>query len=189
MGTDPISYDIKEICADAGVTPRTVHFYIQQGLLPPAGSLGPGAKYSQVHLFRLRLIKLLQKEHLPLSEIRRRLESLSAAEVEELASQSHTQERTSDSSAVEYIRRILAGESSLVPKPALNALRRHHEASPALGEPTGAYQWKSAAERSQWERITLTPDIELHLRRPLSREQNRKADALIKYARETFREE
>ena len=37
-------YDLKELCAVSGVTPRTVHFYIQQGLLPPAGSAGPGPR-------------------------------------------------------------------------------------------------------------------------------------------------
>ena len=189
MGMDPISYDIKEICAEAGVTPRTVHFYIQQGLLPPAGSQGPGARYNQVHLYRLRLIKLLQKEHLPLSEIRRRLESLTDVQVEELASQRHRRGQTSNQSAVEYIRGILAGESSLVPKSAFKAIAGNHTANVSIEEPAGPYKWRRTAERSQWERITLTQDIELHLRRPLSRDQNRKVEALIQYARKTLREE
>jgi DNA-binding transcriptional MerR regulator len=189
MATDPVLYDIKEICAEAGVTPRTVHFYIQQGLLPPAGSLGPGTKYSEAHLHKLRLIKLLQKEHLPLSEIRRRLESLTDAQVQNLANQRHSRERLSNSSAVEYIRGILTGESSLVPRPSLNDPPGHHSASQTLQEPNGRYERGHTVERSQWERVALAPDIELHFRRPLARVQNRKVEALIRYARETFKEE
>jgi len=39
-------------------------------------------------------------------------------------------------------------------------------------------------ERSQWERIVLEPDIELHIRRPLTRHQNRRVERLIAFARE-----
>jgi DNA-binding transcriptional MerR regulator len=39
-------------------------------------------------------------------------------------------------------------------------------------------------ERSQWERIVLEPDVELHVRRPLSRVQNRRVVRLLAFARE-----
>ena len=64
----PPDLDIKELCDGAGVTPRTVHYYIQQGLLPGAGTTGSGARYSPDHLDGLRPIRLLQNEHLPLPE-------------------------------------------------------------------------------------------------------------------------
>ena len=56
-----------------GVTPRTVRYYLSSGLLPGVGQSGPGAKYGEDHLGRLRLIRRLQRDHLPLAEIRRRL--------------------------------------------------------------------------------------------------------------------
>jgi hypothetical protein len=43
--------------------------------------------------------------------------------------------------------------------------------------------------RSNWERMTLTPDIELHIRRPLTRQQNRSVERLLEFARELFAEE
>jgi len=46
-----------------------------------------------------------------------------------------------------------------------------------------------AAERSQWERISLTPDLELHLRRPLSREHNKLVERLLAYARRLLEED
>ena len=43
--------------------------------------------------------------------------------------------------------------------------------------------------RSQWERIVLTPDVELHVRRPQSRLHNRAVDRLVALARELLEEE
>lgn len=45
-----------------------------------------------------------------------------------------------------------------------------------------------APSRSQWDRIALAPDIELHVRRPLSREQNRLVERLVDAARRLFEE-
>jgi DNA-binding transcriptional MerR regulator len=177
-------YDIKTVCAEAGVTPRTVHFYIQQGLLPPAGSQGPGARYGPGHLARLRLIKLLQGEHLPLSDIRRRLEALDDAQVEQLVRE-HQNQRPSRSTAVEYIRNVLSGIRPGTPI-------QGRTLSLSVEEPRIAPSRASAnqlSERSQWERITLAPDIELHIRRPLSRIQNRKVEKLLHQAKEILREE
>jgi hypothetical protein len=44
-------------------------------------------------------------------------------------------------------------------------------------------------ERAQWERITLAPDIELHVRRPLSRPLSKKVDRLVWIARELLEED
>jgi DNA-binding transcriptional MerR regulator len=41
MSTD--TYDLAELCDLADVTPRTVRYYVQQGLLPSPGARGPGA--------------------------------------------------------------------------------------------------------------------------------------------------
>src|SRR6185369_12346149 len=47
----------------------------------------------------------------------------------------------------------------------------------------------SVPSRSQWERITLAPDIELHVRRPLSRIQNKAVDKLVGIARQLLEED
>ncbi len=44
-------------------------------------------------------------------------------------------------------------------------------------------------ERSQWERIDLAPDIELHVRRPLARQTAKQVDRLISIARDLFAKE
>jgi DNA-binding transcriptional MerR regulator len=180
-------YDIKAICDESGVTARTVHFYIQQGLLPSASSQGPGARYNDGHLARLKLIKLLQKEHLPLSEIRRRIEALDDAKVEGLVREHHSRKPASGSTAVDYIRSVLSGTRALYSQDTARTLTSR--IGPILGEQEAHHNVNRLSERSQWERILLAPDIELHIRRPLARSQNRKVDEIIQYARETLKEE
>jgi len=176
-----VEYDLKELCEVAEVTPRTVHFYIQLGLLPRAGAPGPGSRYGAEHLARLRLIKLLQQEHLPLAEIRQRLEPLEFTEIQRLLKEHAPRRQASAASAADYIRSVLEGRGNQgrlpVPERCLQATPRQVQAV------------AKAAERSQWERISLCPDVELHIRRPLSRQQNRRLDRLLTFARELFEED
>jgi hypothetical protein len=44
-------------------------------------------------------------------------------------------------------------------------------------------------ERSQWERLTLADNIELHIRRPLSRIEQRRVERLITIARQVLTED
>ena len=64
---------IGELVARAGVTPRTVRYYVAEGLLPPPSGAGPRATYGDEHLERLREIRRMKDSYLPLREIRRRL--------------------------------------------------------------------------------------------------------------------
>lgn len=84
-------YRIGELAEKAGVTRRTVHYYMSRGLLPPPNGAGLGTTYSDEHLFRVMLIKKFQKAYLPLEEIKKRLDRMSLAEVKKnLAGNDHT---------------------------------------------------------------------------------------------------
>lgn len=167
--TEP-TYDLRDLCEAAGVTPRTVHYYIQQGLLPSAGERGPGARYGEEHLMRLLAIRRLQRAHLPLAEIRRQLEHASESELRAIA-----QTAEPPGSALEFIRDTLATSSDSPGTLSAWQRRSAHDAeTPKL---------RTGPERSQWERLSLHPDVELHVRRPLSRELNRRVDRLIALAR------
>ena len=162
MDAEPTPLDLPELADRAGVSIRTVRYYIQQGLLPAPGARGPGAHYTPEHLDRLLLIKRLQKEHLPLAEIRRALESGAA-------------ESASPRSARDYVRAVLG-------KPFPD---RVEEAHASYGMPEETF----SSARSQWEHITLAPDIELHVRRPLSRAMNKRVDQLVDAARHILEED
>src|ERR687885_190264 len=106
MSHDRETFDLAELAERAGVTPRTVRYYIQQGLLSPPALPAPAP-----------------------------------------------------------------------PRVMLPAAAPDHHPAP------------KPAERSQWERITLAADVELHVRRPLTREQNRLVEQLLEAARKLFEEE
>ncbi len=65
-----MDYKVSELAEKAGVTKRTIHYYISKGLLfPPKGS-GVNSLYTDEHLERILLIKKLQESFMPLSKIR-----------------------------------------------------------------------------------------------------------------------
>jgi DNA-binding transcriptional MerR regulator len=77
----PTGYSLNELTQATGVTPRTVRYYVSEGLLPPPVAAGPRSHYTESHLQRLRLIGHLKDAYLPLREIRRRLQALSDDDV------------------------------------------------------------------------------------------------------------
>jgi DNA-binding transcriptional MerR regulator len=167
------SYDLQELCSEGRVTPRTVRYYIQQGLLPAPDPQGPATRYGRGHLDRLRLIRHLQAEHQPLAVIRERLEELRDEDVHRLVA-APPPART-PSSAVDYVRSVLAGS----PARGGSTLPARVAESPVPPSTRG---------RSQWERISLAPDVELHVRRPLTREANRRVEKLLDLARQVLQE-
>lgn len=151
---DPASYSLDELAREVDVTPRTIRYYIAEGLLPPPDAIGRNARYSQDHLDRLRLIGQLKDEFLPLKEIRTRLTTLSTDEIRDAVSDMEeefvleSRMPPSESSAEQYLVRTLK-ES---PAP-YSARTRRSMARPAMTPDL-------AAGRS-WKRIPIAPDAEL----------------------------
>ena len=75
----PDRLSLTDLTREAGVSVRTVRYYIAEGLLPPPLGAGPHSAYTLAHLDRLRLIGHLKAAYLPLREIRRRLAGLDDA--------------------------------------------------------------------------------------------------------------
>jgi DNA-binding transcriptional MerR regulator len=209
------SYDLLELCDAADVTPRTVRYYVQQGLLPAPDTRGRGARYDRAHLERIQLIKRLQGRHLPLAEIRTQLAELSDAAVSALVAEPAAGEKSG--SALDYVRNVLSGKKTgsenesrkreldspyTVPVPpaempipkfrAREIVASAPAAAPARVSPavppapSAAPPETSTQSRSVWDRIPLAPDIELHIRRPLSRVQNKLLERLLEHARSLF---
>ena len=59
-------YGIEELADRAGVSRRTVRYYVQRGLLPAPPFKGPDTVYGEEHLVRLKAIRVLQARFLPL---------------------------------------------------------------------------------------------------------------------------
>lgn len=196
-------FSLQELAGAAGVTPRTVRYYISEGLLP-SPERGPRAQYDPDQLARLRLIRQLQRNHLPLAEIRRHLAELSDADVH--AALSTPPEPGIRESALEYVRSVLheparlsfnarlaapdaAPMAAAAPVAAAAPTLRRLAAEPPLPAAPAARGASVQPDRSHWERVSLSPDVELHIRRPLTRGQNRAVSRLIGLARQVLEEE
>lgn len=227
MPDDP--YSLSDLARLADVTPRTVRYYVALGLLPSPEAAGPATRYGEGHLARLRLIRRLQRDHLPLAEIRIRLERMSDDEI--VATVSALDAREPDPSqdpadTLAFVHSLMqqSGIRPAVadrgPAPAVSLHRMAVTQSldealpqPAASPPPGALAWSAPApgapgpagsvignvagpgsasaprpgpERTTWERIVISPDVELHVRRPLDRTTNKRVDQLERIARELF---
>jgi hypothetical protein len=169
------------------------------------------------------VIRRLQAEHLPLAEIRRRLETLDDGEIRELVDAGEPTPPTD--TALEYLRNVFAGPPNVrqslpavaapAPAPSVGIVGPRSMSLPSMAPardpiadvgpdyssqapvvapvaspaPTPAETAVRPGDRSQWERIVLAADIELHIRRPLPRAQNKQVDRLVTIARELLEED
>lgn len=78
-------WKLAELAAEAGVSPRTVRYYVQRGLLPAPPFKGPDTVYGEEHLLRLKAIRVLQARFLPLDAIQVELLRLSPEELRKLS--------------------------------------------------------------------------------------------------------
>ncbi len=70
MSDEPRRYNIDELADLAGVSRRTVRFYVQEGLLPAPLGVGRGSHYDRTHLERLLEVKAEQEAGRSLDDIR-----------------------------------------------------------------------------------------------------------------------
>jgi len=213
-------YTLAQLARLADVTPRTVRYYVHQGLLPAPDPAGPATRYGDRHLMRLRLIRRLQRDHLPLAAIRGRLEQMEDWQVEDalggetgmptvrptmstdetlavvrqLMARAGVSPRFYDTpeppSADEFGRTVPDGfpiREAPVPAAPGSAPPPPTIVPPLL--PTPPVTSPRGTGRSTWERISITPDVEIHVRRPLDRRTNRQVDQLIGHARELLEED
>jgi DNA-binding transcriptional MerR regulator len=195
-------HTISELSALSGISVRTIRYYLAQGLVPTADKEGPATRYPEATLARLRLINRLRDAHMPLAEIRKQLLALSDDQVLALAGTPVEPEPAG--SALDYVRSVLGGSrpeltplppaapaalampvpASEVPEPRRMLLRRASIDAPSADAAAAPDDTPSFGQRSQWERVAITSDIELHLRRPLSRRDNRLVERLLAFARQ-----
>jgi DNA-binding transcriptional MerR regulator len=187
MSTDN-GYTITDLASLAGVTPRTIRYYVSVGLIAAPAQAGRGARYGEDHLRRVRLIRRLQDQHLPLAEIRSQLACLSDADVSAALAAPDAQPV---GSALDYIRSLTAGARTRgvgppPPPPSEDPAAPAPAHAAPLPAPTAPATRPVAAI---WERIPLAPDVELHVRRPLSRTAQRRVERLITIAREILEDQ
>ncbi|MBN8229525.1 MerR family transcriptional regulator [Corallococcus macrosporus] len=78
-------WKLTALAEEVGVSPRTVRYYVQRGLLPAPPFKGPDTVYGEEHRVRLKAIRVLQARFLPLDAIQAELLRLSPEELRRLA--------------------------------------------------------------------------------------------------------
>jgi len=157
-------WELDQLASQSGVKPRTIRFYQQSGLLHNPGVRGLKGRYGQADLERLRLIRLLQREGKTLAEIREALSTFDPIEVGLEVERREAELKT----AAGYARSVLQSAVS-------EQLSRY-----GVGRPN------PAPARSTYDRIAITPDIELHVRGPMSQFENTLLLQLLREADRIF---
>jgi len=82
-------YTIEELSTQSGISRRTIHFYVQQGVLPAPAGAGLGARYTADHLLRLQAVPILRQQGQRLDQIRELFGRLSTDEIRRVVNAAH----------------------------------------------------------------------------------------------------
>ena len=186
-------YKLSELSELSGVPERTIRYYISKDLLP-GPNRGSKSRYSDEHLARLRVIRKLQDVPLPLDVIRVTLNGLSSTRDAPSDSRDGVTNTDGDDQSGVKDDRSHDEPASCLPEAhgpadtALGYIKWAGSAAPTLAKKLRRTEGApvTIGERSQWERLILSPDIEVHVRRPLTRSQNRALDQLMEKAQQIF---
>ena len=176
-----IRYSLNELVDAAGIEARTIRSYIERGLLSGADTRGRAASYSAEHLSRLEVIKSLRRArpNIGLSEIRIFLEGLNSERLHALASGSITASARALDGSVETdldplefpadeadeIHRVTDWDQSATRLTGAERLVR------LLGEISGNRSPTPLPKMEGWQRIAVTPDVELSVRAEFGSDQ------------------
>lgn len=175
---------ISELADRTNVSTRTIRYYIEEGLLPQPEVRGKYAVFTTEYLHRLCLIKILKDAYLPLKEIKLLLDTLDNSQISEylerydrnpveaLASlkvlPAPSQVPVIKESALEYITRVRSNTQESQPSRAVN-----------LPSTPVAMQTPHKTKKETWQRIELKPGVELHVRQPLTAENQQLIEVII----------
>lgn len=166
------TYSLDDLATAAGIEPRTIRSYIERGLLPGAQTRGRAASYLEDHLSRLHVIKSLRRArpNIALSEIRILLQGLTPEQIHSLAGGSIVAATRAINGSMQYEDPSDATVDDDVETPTM-----HWEASAAkltgaerlvflLREVSGVAAPVATSKVEAWQRIAITPDVELSVR-------------------------
>lgn len=178
-------YSISELADEAGVSTRTIRYYVSEGLLPPPVGSGPNSRYTNAHREQLEIIGRLKAQYLPLKEIRRRLIGHGAPDAA-IAPRA----APASSPGPDWSRSRLRGRQELREQHVSLSMPSPESPHLAMGamEPTHrAYSMPPPAEPetegTAWRRVSISDEAELLITESQYRRHQDKIDWLIQWAR------
>jgi DNA-binding transcriptional MerR regulator len=184
---DEKSYDLNELSELSGFPARTIRYYIHKRLIPRPEGKGPNSRYGFEHLAKLAVIRRLQDEGLALEAIGRVVEALDPLSIQRASfvnpGATLRNPHPSDASLAQDYAAMLKVESP--PEAYTAPVFNVGEAGPRHSYGAGP---RRLGQRSNWEHITITNCIELHVRRPLPSSQRKGLQRLLEAAKGAFGE-
>lgn len=175
---------IHELAERAGISVRTIRYYIAEGLLPQPNYQGKYSYYNLHYLERLELIRRLKESYLPLREIREIMNALSDGQVRmKLMEQPATNPELSarpeagntlgkpGEKALRYINQVMENQSRYTTKDDLKLLQPSRVPQPTSPPSTKLHAQKLLPDYKKeetWQKVILAPGVELHLRQPVA---------------------
>ena len=179
------TYSLKEVATQVGVELRVLRSWMGSPyrILRGVGR-GSGARYSQHFRDRAMLVQRLRTENVTLGEIAKRLSGIPDQELEQLlAGGVGARQQKGRGSAADYAAAALSSRGMFTS--ALQQRMAGHSATRSQQVPAATTSQRAGA-RVHWERITLSDGVEIHVRRPMNREENRLLERLLEEAERIF---
>lgn len=193
---------IHQLAARAGVSVRTIRYYIEEGLLPQPSYQGKYSYYTLNYLDRLELIRRLKDSYLPLREIREIMNSLNDGDVRKRltelslpgpkfsAQQMPAQPSTKPAAkALQYIDRLMEDQSKYRMKGTVDQTQPSFTTQKEAPPPSkiSLPDFSSALpEEESWQRISLAPGVELHLHKPIDSATQIQIQQIVDFAKRVF---
>jgi DNA-binding transcriptional MerR regulator len=178
------SLTLDELCEMAGVTVRTVRYYISEGLLPPPAGHGATARYTREHLDRLDVIAAMKARFLPLREIRRMLDGMDQRTVSEMATTAR--EAAEATPAARRAARPVA-EASAPPPASAEDPATYIATLLNRDQPVSSAPPPQAAPDSTWRRVPITEDAELLIEDGVYTRRREQIESLVAWAQRVLR--
>ena len=176
-------YMIGELAKIAGVSVRTIRYYISEGLLPSPQSRGRYTVYDDEYIDRIELIKRLKEAFLPIKEIRVMLDTKSKAEINEFL-RNFENTRPSGNDALDYIADLMENKKVYSPQPS----RLQYQSPPAAMESrqspvSAAKSPRDFGDEENWKRFKIIPGFEIHITERIFNRHERVVLQLIEKAK------
>jgi DNA-binding transcriptional MerR regulator len=179
-------YLISELAQRAGVSVRTIRYYISEGLLPPPQVRGRYSVYDEDYVERIHLVKRLKEAYLPIREIRKKLETQTMEEIDDFL---RHYEKTSGpgNDALDYISGLLQQKETgafmdqqipsapNVPSPKVNENITGGQPEPGCNQ-----------DGTNWRRFVISSGLELHVSDQVFSQSPRSIQRLIEDIKQRF---
>ena len=179
------TYSLKEVATQVGVELRVLRSWMGSPyrILRGVGR-GSGARYSQHFFDRAMLAQRLRTENVTLGEIAKRLSGIPDEELEQLlAGGVGAMQQKGRGSAADYAAAALSSRGMFTS--ALQQRLAGHSATRSQQVPAATTSQRAGA-RAHWEVMRLAVGVEIHVRRPMNREENRLLERLLEEAERIF---